>query len=57
MTRLADCFARVRAEGRKALVVYLTAGDPDPETSRRAIQGAIDAGADIIELGVPWSDP
>jgi tryptophan synthase alpha chain len=39
------------------LVVYLTATDPDQETSRRAIQGAIDGGADIIEVGVPWSDP
>ena len=57
MSRIADCFARTRAERRKALVVYLTASDPDLETSRRAIQAAIDAGADIIELGVPWSDP
>ena len=57
MSRIADCFARTRAERRKALVVYLTASDPDLDTSRRAIQAAIDAGADIIELGVPWSDP
>jgi len=55
--RIDRCFARVRAEGRKALVVYLTATDPDQETSRRLIQGAIDGGADIIEVGVPWSDP
>jgi len=57
VNRIADCFARARAERRKVLVVYLTASDPDLETSRRAIQSAIDAGADIIELGVPWSDP
>ncbi len=57
VNRIADCFARARAERRKVLVVYLTASDPDLETSRRAIQAAIDAGADIIELGVPWSDP
>jgi len=57
VSRIADCFARARAERRKVLVVYLTASDPDLETSRRAIQAAIDAGADIIELGVPWSDP
>jgi tryptophan synthase alpha chain len=55
--RIEACFARVRAEKRKALVVYLTAQDPDFETSRRLIQGAIDAGADMIEIGVPWSDP
>ena len=57
MSRIAARFARARAERRKALVVYLTAQDPDFETSRRAIQAAIDAGADIIEIGVPWSDP
>lgn len=57
MSRIADRFARARAERRKLLVVYLTACDPDLETSRRAIQTAIDAGADIIEVGVPWSDP
>jgi len=55
--RIAGCFQRARAEGRKVLVVYLTATDPDQEQSRRLIQGAIDAGADIIEVGVPWSDP
>jgi tryptophan synthase alpha chain len=57
VSRIAECFARARAERRKVLAVYLTASDPDLETSRRAIQAAIDAGADIIELGVPWSDP
>ena len=55
--RIAACFARARAERRKVLVVYLAAQDPDFETSRRSIQAAIDAGADIIEIGVPWSDP
>ena len=57
MNRIAACFARARAQHRKVLVVYLTAQDPDFETSRRAIQAAIDAGADMIEIGVPWSDP
>jgi tryptophan synthase alpha chain len=57
VNRIAACFARARAEHRKVLVVYLTAQDPDFETSRRAIQAAIDAGADMIEIGVPWSDP
>ena len=57
MSRISDRFSRARAERRKLLVVYLTACDPDLETSRRAIQTAIDAGADIIEVGVPWSDP
>jgi tryptophan synthase alpha chain len=55
--RLAAAFARTRAEGRKALVLYLTAGDPDAETSRRLLLAAARAGADVIEVGVPWSDP
>ncbi|HET6282375.1 MAG TPA: tryptophan synthase subunit alpha [Polyangia bacterium] len=57
MSRIADCFARARAERRKALVIYLTASDPDGETSLRLLQEAAGAGADIIEIGVPWSDP
>jgi tryptophan synthase alpha chain len=55
--RLAERFARARAERRTALVIYLTAGDPDAETSRRLMEGAAAAGADVIEVGVPWSDP
>jgi len=55
--RLAATFARARAEKRKALVIYLTASDPDLETSRRLLVAAARAGADILELGVPWSDP
>lgn len=55
--RIARAFARARAEQRKALVLYLTAGDPDAETSRRLMLAAARAGADVIELGVPWSDP
>ena len=50
-------FAKARAENRKALVIYLTASDPDFETSLRVIVAAARAGADVIELGVPWSDP
>jgi tryptophan synthase alpha chain len=55
--RLAARFARARAEKRAALIIYLTADDPDGETSLRLMGAAIDAGADIIEIGVPWSDP
>lgn len=56
-TRLDRIFAAARRENRKALVVYLTAVDPDFDTSRRLILGAAAAGADIIEIGMPWSDP
>ena len=54
--RLARAFAAPRA-GRAALIPYLTGGHPDLETSDRLIATLIDAGADIVELGVPFSDP
>jgi tryptophan synthase alpha chain len=57
VSRLSGCFARARAEKRAALVIYLTAHDPDGETSGRLMLAAAEAGADIIEIGVPWSDP
>ena len=57
MSRLADVLRARAGEKRKALVIYLTAGDPDDETSRRLVLAAAEAGADIIEVGVPWSDP
>ena len=57
MSRIAAPFARTRREGRKALVIYLTAGDPDADTSRRLLLAAARGGADILEVGVPWSDP
>lgn len=57
MTRLAVAFARAREEGRAAFVAYLTAGDPDADSTVR-LAGALDrAGADVLELGVPFSDP
>ena len=57
MSRLPAVFARARKANRKALVIYLTAGDPDHETSIRLVGAALDAGADIVEIGMPWSDP
>jgi len=57
MTRIERRFARLREEGRAGLVIYLTAGDPDPETSLRLFQGLAGAGADLIEIGMPFSDP
>jgi tryptophan synthase alpha chain len=57
VSRLADVFARARDARRKALVIYLAAGDPDHETSVRLVRAALDAGADVVEVGVPWSDP
>jgi tryptophan synthase alpha chain len=57
VSRLGDRFARARAAGRKALVIYLAAGDPDHDTSRRLLIAAAAAGADVVEVGIPWSDP
>ena len=50
-------FAALKAEGRAAFVAYVMAGDPDAETSLKILQGLPGAGADIIELGFPFSDP
>jgi len=57
MTRIDDTFARLRASGRKAFVSYIMAGDPDVATSLAVMQGLPDAGVDIIELGLPFTDP
>ena len=57
MNRIEKCFERCAAEKRKALVMYVTAGCPDLPTTETLINGIITAGADIIELGVPFSDP
>lgn len=50
-------FADLRAAGRRALVPYITAGHPDPGRTVALLQGLEDAGADVIEVGVPFSDP
>jgi tryptophan synthase alpha chain len=55
--RLESCFARLKAEGRAAFVAYVMAGDPDPRTAFEILSGLPGAGADIIELGFPFSDP
>jgi tryptophan synthase alpha chain len=57
MTRISAKFEQLRREGRKAFIPYITAGDPDLETTERLIYALEDAGADVIELGVPFSDP
>ena len=57
MDRIADSFARARREGRAAFVAYLCAGDPDFATSLAVCRAAIEAGVDVLELGVAFSDP
>jgi tryptophan synthase alpha chain len=55
--RIADAFAAARAEGRAALMPYMMGGFPDRETSAAVADAYADAGADLVELGVPFSDP
>jgi tryptophan synthase alpha chain len=57
MTRIESKFKDLKREGRKAFIPYITAGDPDLETTARIIIELERRGADIIELGVPFSDP
>lgn len=57
MSRLAQVFQRTKAENRAAFVAYLCAGDPDFETSLAACRTLVERGVDILELGVPFSDP
>ncbi len=57
MSLIAQTFAKLASEGRKALIPYVTAGDPHPDHTVSIMHALVDAGADVIELGVPFSDP
>jgi tryptophan synthase alpha chain len=57
MSRIAATFARLQGQGRKALIPYVTAGDPYADVSAELMLAMAEAGADVIELGVPFSDP
>lgn len=57
MSRIAARFAALAAANRKALIPYITAGDPDPSLTVGLMQALAESGADILELGVPFSDP
>jgi tryptophan synthase alpha chain len=57
MSRLEETFARLRARGERALLPYFTAGDPSLADTRRLVIEAARRGADVVELGVPFSDP
>ena len=56
-TRIARRFAALKKEGRSGFITFTTAGDPDLETSAKILDGIAEAGADLIEIGVPFSDP
>lgn len=57
MSRIQKAFDRLNAEGRKALIPFITAGDPDAAMTLPLMHALVEAGADVIELGVPFSDP
>ncbi|MGZ3216782.1 tryptophan synthase subunit alpha [Paracoccus sp. T5] len=57
MTRIDDRFAQLKAEGKKAFVAYMMASDPDEATALQIMRGLPGAGVDIIELGMPFTDP
>ena len=57
MQRLADTFEQLRARNERAFVPFVTCGDPDLETTKALVRGYIAAGADIVEIGIPFTDP
>ena len=57
MTRIGRTFEALKRDGRKGLIAYLTAGDPAPERTPALVEALVRGGADLIELGVPFSDP
>ncbi len=57
MSSISNCFQSLKASGKCALIPFITAGDPDLETTAKALAILDQAGADLIELGVPYSDP
>jgi tryptophan synthase alpha chain len=57
MSRIKSCFEKLKADGQTALIPYITAGDPEPWVTVPMLHALVEAGANIIELGIPFSDP
>jgi len=57
MSRLSHCFTQLKAQQRKALIPFITAGDPSADITLDIMHGLVEKGADVIELGMPFSDP
>ena len=57
MSRIQNKFQALKIQGRKALIPFLTAGDPNPKITVPLMHAMVESGADVIELGVPFSDP
>ena len=56
-SKIKEVFAEIKAQKRKALITYLVSGDPDSKTTLNIMHRMVEEGADIIELGIPFSDP
>jgi tryptophan synthase alpha chain len=57
MSRISQCFEKLKNDGQTALIPYVTAGDPEPWVTVPILHAMVDAGANILELGIPFSDP
>ncbi|KOR32648.1 tryptophan synthase alpha chain, partial [Achromatium sp. WMS3] len=57
MSRITECFAKLKSQGKTVLIPFITAGDPQPEVTVPLMQELVTSGADILELGIPFSDP
>jgi len=57
MSRISSVFEKLKQKNEKALIPFITAGDPDPDKTDQLLKCLVENGADIIELGVPFSDP
>ncbi|SBS35281.1 Tryptophan synthase alpha chain [Marinomonas aquimarina] len=57
MSRIQQCFEQLKADNKKALIPYITAGDPTPEHTVELMHALVESGADILEIGMPFSDP
>jgi tryptophan synthase alpha chain len=57
MSRISQCFENLKKDGQTALIPYVTAGDPEPWVTVPVMHALVEAGADILELGIPFSDP
>jgi tryptophan synthase alpha chain len=57
MSRIKQCFENLKKSGKKALIPYITAGDPSPDYTVTMMNALVSAGADVIEIGMPFSDP
>ena len=57
MTRLAKVFESLRARNERAFIPFVTCGDPDMATTRALLMAYVEAGADIVEIGIPFTDP